>query len=221
MKNNIFNIVNNNKKKIILILGIVLVIILLIIGINRLNDKDELIGVTQNPDGEKVKEEYEKLNNTESEDGKLYPEVILPSNNIIKYSDVNEVLKIFNNKEDAVVYFGYSTCLYCRSAIEVLCNVASSTELETIYYLDVEDITAEYNELMNALGEKFTIVEEGNSRIYAPLVIFVVNGKVISHNKGTLFSQEDPYSELNEYQIEGLSEIYKYGILDVIEGMNK
>jgi len=53
----------------------------------------------------------------------------------------------------------------------------------------------------------------------APLVIFVANGRVVSYNKGTLFSQEDPYTELDKSQVEGLSEIYKYGIRDVVDSI--
>ena len=47
----------------------------------------------------------------------------------------------------------------------------------------------------------------------------MVNGNVVSYNKGTLFSQEDPYVELDDYQVEGLSEIYRYGINDVLDSM--
>ena len=55
---------------------------------------------------------------------------------------------------------------------------------------------------------------------FVPLVIFVVDGNIVSYNKGTIFSQDDPYKELNKSQIQGLSEIYKYGINDVVNGIN-
>ncbi len=53
-----------------------------------------------------------------------------------------------------------------------------------------------------------------------PTVLFIVNGEVASSNVGTLFSQEDPYVELDKDQVFGLSEIYSYGIRDVISGLN-
>ena len=47
----------------------------------------------------------------------------------------------------------------------------------------------------------------------------MADGQIVSYNKGTLFSQEDPYTELDASQIQGLSEIYRYGIRDVLEAM--
>ena len=51
------------------------------------------------------------------------------------------------------------------------------------------------------------------------LVMFIVNGNIVSYNKGTLFSQTDPFVMLDSSQAMGLSEIYQYGINDVIESI--
>ena len=94
----------------------------------------------------------------------------------------------------------------------MLCEAAEGTELDTIYYLDVnKDI--DYSSLIDKLRDDFIT---DDNKILSPLVIFVVDGEVVSHNKGTLFSQEDPYIELDDSQIEGLKEIYSYGINDVL-----
>ncbi|MGM9882538.1 MAG: hypothetical protein ACI31S_06865 [Bacilli bacterium] len=228
---------NNNKKKILVVIGIILVILIATILFIFLKVKT--------PDSEKIKNEYERLNSELSEDGKSYPKVELPSTNIMKYADIDEIIDIFHKKENAVIYFGYSTCLYCRSAIEVLCDVASSTDLDTIYYLNIEDYwdvkefnknnelvvkkeaNSKYKELLDILGEELiteytltdkngNIVKVGDKRVYVPLVIFVVKGDIISYNKGTLFSQDDPYTKLDDSQIEGLSEIYRLGINNVL-----
>lgn len=228
---------NKNKKKILVVFGVILIVFLIVIFVIFLKDKTS--------DSEKIKNEYEKLNNELSEDGKNYPTVELPSNNIMKYSDIDEVMSIFYKRENAVIYFGYSTCLYCRSAIEVLCDVASSTDLGTIYYLDIEDYwdvkefnknnelvikkeaNSRYNELLDILGEELiteytltdrdgNIVRVGDKRVYVPLVIFVVQGDIVSYNRGTLFSQDDPYVKLDDSQKEGLGEIYRLGINNVL-----
>lgn len=162
-------------------------------------------------------DEYTKLNNMASEDGKKYPRVNIAKNNKIKYVTYNEVLDVFNNQGDAVIYFGYAKCLYCRSAVQVLVDTAVETDLDKIYYLDVEEKGNKYEELLNTLGNEFIDTSENERKIYSPLVIFVADGKVVSYNKGTLFSQEDPYTELDASQIKGLSEIYRYGIRDVLE----
>jgi len=213
---NIFKGIVDDKKKLFLILGIILIILIVLIGSMFFN-KDELIGVTRNPDGEKIKEEYVKLNGTKDDKGKLYPEVNIPSYNIFKYISVNEILRMFEEDGDAVIFIGSYKDLYSRSVIEVLCDSASSSELDVIYYLDVKEDIDGYDELVKVLGDRFVVKDSKKKKLYVPSVIFVVDGSIVSHNKGTLFSHEDPYIELDKDQKEGLSEIYKYGIRDVID----
>ena len=165
--------------------------------------------------------EYTKLNNVSTEDGKKYPRVSISKNNKIKYATYDEILNIFNSKGNAVIYFGYPKCLYCRSAVQVLIDTAEDTDLDKIYYLDIENKEQKYDELLNILGNEFIDTSDNDRKIYSPLVVFVAEGKVVSYNKGTLFSQKDPYTELDASQIKGLSEIYRYGIRDVLEAMKK
>lgn len=198
------------KNKKIVILIIILIALLVCLFIFLL--KGDVILSAINNEGVMIKAEYQSLNGKLTEDGKEYPEVNIPSNNILRYADVSELVEIFENDENAAIYFGSAECLYCRSAIEVLCDAASDTELDVIYYLDV-DKDIDYSSLIDKLREDF--ITEDN-KILSPLVIFVVNGEVVSHNKGTLFSQEDPYQELDASQVEGLKEIYSYGIRDVL-----
>lgn len=218
MLNNLWKFIKK-RKKLFLIIGIIIgiIILLTVVIMSLLFRSGELFAITKNPDGEKFKEEYEKLNDVPSEEGKTYPKVEISSNNIMKYTDIEEVLNIFKEHKNAVIYFGYSTCLYCRSAINVLLDVASTTDLDTIYYLDVSSEDSKYSELLNVLGEE--LIEDGD--VYVPLVIFVVDGTVVSYNKGTLFSQDDPYIEMDEFQVKGLSEIYYYGINDVLGNPQK
>lgn len=170
-------------------------------------------------DSEKFKYEYEKLNNTEVDDGKNYPYVLIPSDNVMKYSNVNEILDIFNNKGDAVIYVGYPSCLYCRSAVEVLCDMASELKIDKIYYLEAEEQLEGQDKLLEIFGDEFIQVRDDKNYIYAPSVLFVVNGEVTSYNIGTVFSQRNPYGKLDKYQVDGLSEIYMHGINDVITSM--
>lgn len=201
-----------NQKKLLLVLLVVAIVVIGIVFI--------VMGLSQNSgDGKNFKDEYTKLNNVATEDGKKYPRVSISNDNKMKYVSYDEVLNIFNEKGDAVIYFGYAECLYCRSAVQVLVETAADTDLEEIYYLDVEEKDDRYDELLNVLGDELIDTTDGNRKIYAPLVIFVADGQVVSYNKGTLFSQKDPYTELDKSQIQGLSEIYKYGIQDVLNAM--
>lgn len=196
------------------ILVIAVVFLALIINVIS-NEKYEFVGAT---DGEEIKKEYETLNNQVVERDKKYPKVELPLNNNLKYSSISEVISIFENKGDAVIYFGTPTCLYCRSSIQVLCDTAASTELDVIYYLDVDNTDKDYGKLLSTLGEKFTIDNKGEE-LYIPLVIFVTDGRVVSYHKGTVSSHLNYYDELDKDQKEGLTFIYKSGINDVLDSI--
>ena len=202
-----------NNKKIVLIGGIVLIVIVAAILFLTLGN-DNVFSFVSNPEGQKFANEYENLNDKTTEDGKKYPQVNIGNNNVFKYTTLEEVLNIFNKSGDAVIYFGYAECLYCRNAVQVLYDTAVDTRLDAIYYLDVEKDVDE--KLMEVLGNEFK-TEDG--KINAPLVLFVVDGQIVSYNIGTLFSQEDPFVPLDDSQIQGLSEIYRYGINDVLSSI--
>jgi len=205
-----FNDMKRDRKKVLLIVGgmMFLVIVLIIGNINSFNGLN---------DAKKIVSEYNKLNNKVNSDGKKYPEVNIDKDNNFEYVKVKDVLNIFEENDDAVVFLGYASCVYCRSAIQVLYDTAKETKLDKIYYLDIEKKNGKYKELRKVLGNEF-LDEDGE--IYSPLVLFIADGKIVSYNAGTLFSQTDPFDELDPSQRKGLSEIYRYGIKDVLNGMN-
>ena len=239
------NKILKEKKIMIPIILVITIIIVIVIFISSKGTKAEGIFTAKNADGIKFADEYESLNNQEIEAGKKYPKVKIPNDNIIKYATIKEVNDVFKTNGDAVVYFGYSTCLYCRNAIQILIDKAHESELDVLYYIDAEEVWDEYKldsqnqilktkeansdyyEMLDLLGEELTYdyklttsdekeIATGVKRIEVPLVIFITNGKVSSYNKGTLFSQEDPLVEMDESQKNGLGEIYYYGIRDVV-----
>ena len=207
-----------NNKKLLIVLGVVLILLVIIIVI--IISGGNIVGIIKNSDGVKIQQSFEELNNKVSIDEREYPKVDISSDNILKYIDSSEILNIIDNKEDAVIYFGTPTCIYCRNAIQVLIDTAVETKLDVIYYFNNNESDTNYSELVNVLGEELTMEENGVRKVYIPLVIFITDGKVVSYNKGTLFSQEDPYVPLDDSQRQGLSEIYKYGINDVISSKN-
>ena len=181
-----------------------------------------VLSLINGPVGKKnFESEYEKLNNVATEDGKKYPRVSIGKNNKMKHVTYEEVFDVFDNNKDAVIYFGYAKCLYCRTAVQVLIDTAKDTDLEEIYYLDIETKDNNYEKLLTTLGDNFINTENGGRELYSPLVIFVTNGRIVSYNKGTLFSQSSPYDELDSSQIKGLSEIYRYGINDVLTSIEE
>ena len=220
-------------KKNIIILSIIVVIALVIaILFFLLNNK----GMS---DGEKFKQEYEELNDS-------HLEVNIDSDNMIKYIGLEEAIDIIKN-DTGVIYFGYPSCPWCRNAVPVLLDAASSTSLDTIYYVnaynirDVKEIDDDgnivttnegdslYDDLLEVLDDildPYTITDDngevidlGEKRLYVPMVLFVKNGEVVSYHLSTVDSQEDPSISLNDSQRDELYNIYLDGINNVVGGV--
>lgn len=203
------------KRKIVIIVSILIFIVvsLIIIFINR----DNLFSVS-NPDGKLIAREYKKLNGLRDIENYKYPVVLMPSNNILKYIDIDGVMDIFENQKDAVIYMGYAECLYCRHVIEILCDSSSFTELEVIYYLDTSKLDDKDNDkLYKLLGEDF-IIEYDYKILDVPFVLFVANGSIVSYHKGTL-PEHNPYVNLTDEQRNILIDIYRLGYRDVLESI--
>ena len=220
-------------KKNIIILSIIVVIALVIaILFFLLNNK----GMS---DGERFKQEYEELNDS-------HLEVNIDSDNMIKYIGLEEAIDIIKN-DTGVIYFGYPSCPWCRNAVPVLLDAASSTSLDTIYYVDAYNIrdvkeidddgnivtTNEgdrlYDDLLGVLDDildPYTITDDngevidlGEKRLYVPMVLFVKDGEVVSYHLSTVDSQEDPSISLNDSQRDELYNIYLDGINNVVGGI--
>lgn len=219
-------------KKNVIILSIIVVIALVIaILFFLLNNK----GMS---DGERFKQEYEELNDS-------HLEVNIDSDNMIKYIGLEEAIDIIKN-DTGVIYFGYPSCPWCRNAVPVLLDAASSTSLDTIYYVnaynirDVKEIddgnivtTNEgdrlYDDLLEVLDDildPYTltldngeVIDFGEKRLYVPMVLFVKDGEVVSYHLSTVDSQEDPSISLNDSQRDELYNIYLDGINNVVGGV--
>ena len=77
-------------------------------------------------------------------------------------------------------------------------------------------IEEDANKLYEILGDEIVMDDVGNKSLDVPLVIFVSNGNIVSYHEGTIFSQYSAYQKLDESQEQGLKEIYRHGIKDVI-----
>ena len=200
-----------NKKKfiflILFVIGIISIVMLLVFSFVRNN---------RYSDGEKFKIEYEKYNNKKSSDNREYPYITIPSDNIIRYISISEIINIFEKDMDAVIYFGKPECIYCRNAVQVLVDTVKSTDLDVVYYLEPNIKDKKYDELVKILGDELIIKKDKKEIIVEPLVIFITDGEIVSYNKETLSSQKDPYRKLDQYQYDALREIYNYGINDVV-----
>ncbi len=188
-------------------------------------------------DATKFKEEYEKLNNTVREsDGAKYNNVSIPVDNPIKYIDCSEALDILN-QEKAVIYVGANWCPWCRNAVNVLFDAAKENNIETIYYLNLDDekdeFTVEDNkvvktkdgskayyqllEKLDAILSDYTITNDKGKtfdtkekRIYMPFVMVIKDKKVIDNHVGTvtLNKNQTKYDKMTDDQKTELLNIY-------------
>ncbi|MBQ9024564.1 MAG: hypothetical protein IJ105_05005 [Bacilli bacterium] len=200
--------------------------------------------VDKNSDAYKFKVEYESLNNTKINDQKVR-NIKIDKNNPFIYKSAGDIIKMMDNKESFVVYFGFNKCPWCRSVVPTLIDVAKDQELDTIYYVDVLDIrdtlkidekgnvvtdkkgTDDYYKLLtylndvlddyNLTDEENKKIETNEKRIYAPNVVSVVNGKATKMTTGISKKQTDPYMKLTDEMIKETYNDFKCVIKCVTE----
>lgn len=195
-----------------------------------------ITGCGKETDAEKFKREYESLNGKTIENTKYeYPTVEISKDNAIKYSSYDEVLDLLTDGT-GVIYLGYETCPWCRSAVPVLLDAADAVGMEKILYINMknerdqikvkEDGTLEviyegtegYKKLLTRLDpilDEYTLedlhgntVSANEKRIFVPIVIFVREGEIVSYHIDTVPSQTNPFEALNEEQVNELMDIY-------------
>lgn len=110
------------------------------------------------------KQEYEKLNT--NSDNQQYRVINIEEDNPMIYIKESDLIKKIDNKETFIVYFGYSSCPWCRSIIETFLSTAKNNKVEIIYYVDIKNIRDKYE-----LNDKHKPVKtkEGNKEYYTLL----------------------------------------------------
>lgn len=227
-------------KKSSVVIIVLVTIFSIFVGYNCFLDSSDHI----NKDAQKFKDEYENLNNkTNEKNNKKFQEVEISKSNVIKYSSYDEVEEVLKNGT-GVIYIGTPECPSCRNIVPVLLRSSEEVELDTIYYLNVENdrdllildnnkkiITEkkgskQYYNLVKSLDsilDEYILtsidgdeVKTGNKRINDPLVIFVKDGKIIYFYKDTN-KDIDPYKPFSDRQSEELLlEYIKY--MGVVSG---
>lgn len=107
-------------------------------------------------DAIKFKDEYESINGKETDNNKTIRNLNIDNNNPFEYITDEKLVERINNKETFIVYFGFSSCPWCRSVIEEFIKTANDNSIESVYYLDIKDIRDKYelNESHEAVRTK-------------------------------------------------------------------
>ena len=123
-----------------------------------------IIGCTNNKlNKETFKQEYEKYNSTKIK-------LDIEENNIIEYVSKEEINKIIKSKT-GVIFIGNPQDNLSRVSIKLLLEASDSTDLDKIYYISSLDKIENLDTIDN---------------IKIPLVLFILNGKIIDYNIGTI-----------------------------------
>ncbi|MCH5167077.1 MAG: hypothetical protein J1F35_04205 [Erysipelotrichales bacterium] len=117
-------------------------------------------------DAVKFKEEYESLNGTKNANDRTIRSITIDEDNPFIYATEDDIVKMIDNKETFVVYFGFTACPWCRSILESLITSAKENNITKIYYVNVLDIRDKYE--LNDKNKAIRTVE-GTEGYYALL----------------------------------------------------
>ena len=200
---------------------IILILLISVLLTGCLNKKEN----NTQTDGYKFAEEYTSINGIENKSGKINREITISDKNPFIYKTAEELVELIDNKESFIVYYGFSTCPWCRSVLEQLIKALEDNKIDKVYYVDVLDIrdvkeldddgniitskegSEGYMKLLERLNDvldDYTLtkddekIEVGEKRIYAPNVVAISRGKAIQLETGISDELTDPYSELTD-----------------------
>lgn len=128
---------------------------------------------------------------------------------------MQEALSMLKEKKDALFYFGYPDCPWCKEAIPVLKEV-STEKKKTVYYIQTRD---EKKELLYSAKEKAKLTpylrsymkqdEKKEYQLYVPLVVMVEKGKVLKGHLGTVDGHDAHERLMTEDEVKELKKIYE------------
>ena len=174
------------------------------------------------------KQDYEAINGTKSTSGKTFFPVTIPDENvynIARDTDVQDLIK----GGTGVILFGFADCPWCRNTVEIIDEAAKAVHLDKVWYVDVktmrdtkkmsgDQVVIEkegsklYQEMLEAWHDDLPVydgINDDSRRIYSPLVLVVVEGKIVGSHVGSLDEQTDPFVKLDAKQHDVLLSIYK------------
>lgn len=159
-----------------------------------------LCACSSNKDAIKFKEDYEKADVNLTENVK----VKIAKDNPIKYIDIDEYVKMQKDKESFVIFFGHPKDIWSRIVAPLLVDVANELEMETIYYLDVSNMSEKRYD---------HYIDEGQDEISYPLIEVIKDGEVVVYSTG---SSTEKVSDLLDTQKKEIKENIKTVLINAL-----
>lgn len=211
------------KKKLIIALS-VLVIFLVPTVVLFFMKTDDVKNVYTD-DEIKFKNEYEKNNGVEIVEGYVLKSLDIDSDNNVKYVYDKDIINLLSNGTN-IIYFGWSDCNWCRTALPILLKTLKKNEIDTLYYYNFKELrnayenkdeekSKIYENIINIIGNDINTVFDENStranekKILAPTVVFIKDGKYVGLHFKTVDSQVNSTDELDNNQKEELEHKYQ------------
>ena len=223
---------NKDQKWLIIIIAVIS-LLAIGLGIYAFKNKGSNSCKTDISDASKFKKEYEAFNGKKYDNSDIdYFTVNLDKDNLFKYVTEKKAVDILKNGT-GIIYFGFPQCPWCRTLVPYLEDAARLNGLKEVYYLNILDIrdtykvednkavlnkkgTDEYYELLKVLDKylnKYYIEDDsgkkydtGVDRLYAPTIVVVKNGKIVSFHEGTVASQKKhvPLTKSEQKELENI-----------------
>ena len=212
---------NNYKNTIIAAVVIALIFIVGLFIVKTIGSNNEEENYVQTADEAKFQQEYESLNGTESSEVK-----IIKDNNI-EYIDMKQAAEILDSKS-GVIYFGFANDELSRAAVPALLDAMSSSDLKTIYYVNLrpenkeeKDVRDLYSlnaknkaKIARAATEEYNLVRLALANHLNDYVLYTSKGKKV--NTGQKRLEAPTVISVVEGQIMGFHE----GTVDNHDGEN-
>lgn len=115
----------------------------------------------------------------------------LPEENVFYAGNEESLLKLLKHGS-GVIYLGFDECPWCQAFAPYLNEVSEDNDLRVMYYDILEDRTNDtefYQELVSTILEQGEDIigydNDGNARVYVPLVLYIVRGEIIGSTDET------------------------------------
>lgn len=158
-------------------------------------------------------EKVEALDNADMSGYNLFEDEYV---DYFKAGDFSLINDLKNNSESYAVFLSYTGCPYCQDSIPVISSSAKEYGVPVVY-VNVSDQSLEddFNEFLTLYVDALE-VENGEAKLYVPLMIFVKDGNIKSFHLGTVDGHNPSEAALTENQQKELADIYAKGFKAIL-----
>lgn len=145
---------------------------------------------------------------------------LVDKNNVFVKSSIDEIANMLENGT-GIVFMAFPECPWCQYYAKYLNEVARENNIKEIYYLNIKHDrqinSSNYSKIVKLLGNYLYSDDSGKSKVFAPNLTFVKNGKIIANDNETAITEGNTSAEIywnqekiNEFKDKMTSYIKEY-----------